>query len=268
MVDGHPDPVAMGERSWPEVESALESGVDTAIVPLGATEQHGPHLPLDTDTRLAEALGRRLARRLGDALVTPAIPVGPSEEHAGFPGTLSVSPETLEELLREYVGSIDASGFERVVLLPGHGGSFPAVDAVHPELARESEVDVVAVTGLERYMRLLAEGLREAGLDVDEPVVHAGASETAMLLAIDPDLVADDRPEGHAGSVSAAALFGDGIEAYDENGVLGDPRPATAAVGEELLDHVVDAHAAFVRREVRELDERGGGAGDETDPAE
>jgi len=249
-----PNAVRLGELSWPAVAAAVEDGVDTVVVPLGATEQHGPHLPVDTDTRLATELAERVARRLGDALVAPAIPVGPSEEHASFPGTISVSPDTLDALLRDYVDSVERGGFERVVVLPGHGGSFPTVDAVFPGLARETDVDVVAVTGLQRYMDLLQDGLREAGVDVDEPVVHAGASETAMVLALAPDLVADDRPEGHTGAVSAAALFSEGIERYDEAGVLGDARPATAAVGETLLEHVATAHADYVRAEFDALD--------------
>lgn len=242
-----PDPVALAERSWPEVAAALEDGATTVVVPLGATEQHGPHLPVDTDTRLATELAERVARRLGDALVAPAIPVGPSEEHASFPGTISVSPDTLDALLRDYVDSVERQGFERVVVLPGHGGSFPTVDAAFPELARETDVDVVAVTGLRHYMDLLQDGLRAAGVDVDEPVVHAGASETAMVLAVAPDLVGDDLPEGHTGDVSGAALFAEGVERYDEDGVLGDARPATAEVGESLLEYVAEAHADYVR---------------------
>jgi len=249
-----PDSVALADLSWPQIAAAMADGVDTAVLPLGATEQHGPHLPVDTDTRLATELAERIARRLGDALVAPAISVGPSAEHAAFPGTVSVSPDTLGALLRDYVDSFERQGFERVVVLPGHGGSFPTVDAAHPELARESDADVVAVTGLRRYMELLQGGLQAAGVDVDEPVVHAGASETAMVLAVAPDLVADDLPEGHTGEVSAAALFAEGIERYDEDGVLGDARPATAEVGETLLEHVAAAHADYVRQEFAALD--------------
>ncbi|WP_232701934.1 creatininase family protein [Halobacterium wangiae] len=247
------DSVRLAELSWTDVEAALEGGVDTVVVPLGATEQHGPHLPLDTDTRLAAELAERVARRLGGALVAPAIPVGPSTEHTGFPGTISVSPETLTALLRDYVDSFEAQGFERVVVLPGHGGSFPVVEAAFPELARETDVDVIAVTGLRRYMELLESGLREAGIDVEEPVVHAGASETAMVLAVAPELVADDLPEGYTGPVSAAALFAEGVETHADNGVLGDASPATAEAGETVLEHVTDAHAAIVREEFAAL---------------
>lgn len=256
MPASRPATVHMGELSWTELEAAFDDGVDTVVVPLGATEQHGPHLPLDTDTRLATELAERVARRLGDALVAPAVPVGPSGEHRAFPGTVSVSAGTLERLLGEYVDSFQEQGFERVVVLPGHGGCFPVVDAAYPELARDAAVDVVAITGLERYMALLEEGLRAAGIDVDEPVVHAGASETAMMLAVAPGRVGDDLPEGHTGPVSPTALFTEGIDAYADDGVLGDARPATAEAGETVLEFVAEAHAEYVRSEFDALADR------------
>lgn len=170
---------------------------------------------------------------------------------------MSVSPETLTALLRDYVESFEAQGFERVVVLPGHGGWFPVVDAAFPELARETDVHVVAVTGLRRFMELLEAGLREAGIEVDEPVSHAGASETAMVLALAPELVAEDLPEGYTDHVSAAALFAEGVETHAENGVLGDARPATAEAGETLLEFVADAHADYVRDEFAALRDAG-----------
>lgn len=254
MEDLELEQVTLSELKWPEIEATLQEGTDTIILPLGATEQHGPHLPLDTDTRLATALAKRVAHRLGNTLVAPAVPVGPSEEHTGFPGTISISPDTLTNLLRDYVSSFGAEGFERVVILPGHGGWFPIVEAAYPELTRAGEIKVVAVTGLQQYLDLLQEGLKVAGVDVDEPVVHAGASETSMLLALDSSLVGDKLPEGHTGTVSAATLYEEGIETYDENGVLGDAQPATAGAGEILLEHVAIAHTEFIREEFHELD--------------
>ncbi|NHX37493.1 MULTISPECIES: creatininase family protein [Halolamina] len=254
MEDNELERVALSELKWPEIEATLEAGTDTIILPLGATEQHGPHLPLDTDTRLAAALAKRIAHRLGETLVAPTVPVGPSEEHTGFPGTISISPDTLTDLLRDYVSSFGAQGFERVVLLPGHGGWFPVVEAAYPELSQAEGIEVVAVTRLQRYLDLLQEGLTTAGINVNEPVVHAGASETSILLAIDPSLVDDQLPEGHTGTVSAANLFTEGIGAYDENGVLGDARPATADAGEIILEHVAIAYTEYIREEFRELD--------------
>jgi len=257
MAVDEADSVLLTDQTWRDIETALGEGVDTVIVPLGATEQHGPHLPVDTDTRLGTAIAVRVARRLGDTLVAPALPLGPSEEHMSFPGTISISPDTTRYLLRDIVDSLDRHGFERVVLLPGHGGWFPVLASLYPTLAQETACDLVAISELQWYMELLEEGLETAGVDVDEPVVHAGASETAMMLALDPESVDEDRPAGHTGHVSAAALFASGVEAYDENGVLGDPQPATAAVGESLLEHVTMAYTGYIREEFAALDESG-----------
>lgn len=253
MSTDDPSSVLLAKMSWPEVESAFDEGTDTVILPLGATEQHGPHLPLETDTRLATALAERIARRLGDTLVAPAIPVGPSEAHAEFPGTISISQETLSRLLHDCVASFERQGFDRVVILPGHGGCFPVVNAVYPELARSADPDLVAVTDLRRHMELLEEGLAAAGIEVDVPVAHAGAGETAMVLAIDPALVDETQPEGHTGPVSAAALFSEGLGAYASSGVLGNAREATPEAGKHLLEHVAGAHASYIRDEFREL---------------
>lgn len=250
----HPEPEALAECTWRDVETAVDDGRTTVVLPIGATEQHGPHLPLRTDTTIGEAVANRLAGRLDGALVAPPIPFGPSSEHEAFPGTVSISPRTLRALLDDYVASLERSGFERVVLLPSHGGSFASVAAARPELARSSDIDVVAIDDLGRYLGLLNEGLERAGIDHREPVVHAGAVETAVMLAVDPDAVRADRaPEGNDGPVSAAKLYRDGIGAYSPNGVLGDARPATADVGETILEHLVDAYTAYVRDEFEAL---------------
>lgn len=247
--------VQLTNCSWRDVETAITDGTDTIIVPLGATEQHGPHLPVDTDTRLGIAIAVRVAHRLGDTLVAPRVPFGPSDEHLSFPGTISISVDTARQLVGDVVASLENHGFERVVLLPGHGGWFPVLASLYPRLSRDTTCDLVAISELQWYMELLETGLEAAGVDVDEPVVHAGASETAMLLALDPDCVGEDQQAGHTGHVSAAALFANGIETYDENGVLGDPRPATAAVGDALLEHLTTAYTRYIRKEFAALDE-------------
>lgn len=255
MSPTRPNTVQLGKLSWPELDAALENGVNTVILPLGATEQHGPHLPLDTDTLLATTIAERVAKKLKKTLVAPAVPVGPSKEHGGFPGTVSITPETLERLVQEQVASLAKQGFDRIVILPGHGGCFPVIEAAYPNLVEVTSADVVAVTSLGRYVDLLEMGLEAAGIDIDEPAPHAGASETAMLLAVAPETVRDERPTGYTGSVSLAKLFSEGVEAYAENGVLGDAREATAEVGETVLQVVVDAYADFIRTEFAMLED-------------
>jgi creatinine amidohydrolase len=208
----------LGDATSPEIES--RRGLVLAV-PLGATEQHGPHLPLSTDTDLAIELCRRLAAARDDVVVAPALPYGASGEHAGFAGTLSIGTEALETVLVELVRSATET-FEHVVLVSAHGGNFDAVRRAESRLRAESR-DVVVFSP--RW-------------DGDP---HAGRPETAMQLALSPsrvraDLVApgDRRPIAEVWPL----LRAEGVRAVSPTGVLGDPTDATAAEGAALLDHI------------------------------
>jgi creatinine amidohydrolase len=242
------DTVMLEELTWTDVEAELESGTDTVVVPVGSTEQHGPHLPLGTDAYLGEAVAERVAERLGDALVAPVVRPGVSGHHMAFPGTITVDAELLMDLLRAYAASVADHGFDFVVLLPSHGGNFAPVETVAPEIAREEDVGVVTLADIERYMDLMNEGLREGGIDYQEPVVHAGANETAMMMAARGELVREERREkGHEGGLSVTGLLSRGFEYFTDNGVLGDARQSSAEAGESILDTVADAYAEEVR---------------------
>ncbi len=199
------------------------------MVPLGSTEQHGPHLPVGTDTVVAVEVGRRLAARRGDVVVAPALAYGSSGEHAGFPGTLSIGQDALEHVLVELVRSAD--GFAGVVLVSGHAGNAePLARAV---------------------ARLRAEGRTVAGWTprIAGSDAHAGRTETAMMLAIDPAAV--DLAAAEAGATEPVvdlmpALRSGGVRAVSPNGVLGDPAGATAAEGERILQALTADLAALV----------------------
>jgi creatinine amidohydrolase len=236
---------------WPEVEAALENGTRTAIVAVGSVEQHGPHLPLNMDTLDGDELSRRIAERLGDALAAPTIRPGCSSHHMDFPGTITVPPETLMDTIRSYCRSLDHHGFEHIVLVPTHGGNFGPVQTVTPDVAREVDATVIPLVDLDEHMRLLNEGLDEAGIDYEQEVIHAGAAETSMVLAIDESLVRTDEIErGPDGEFSTARLLSEGFEAITENGVLGDPSEATADAGETIIRTVVDAYVERIEREI------------------
>jgi creatinine amidohydrolase len=188
-------------------------------VPLGSTEQHGPHLPLSTDTCIAVELCRRLALGRDDVLVAPAVPYGSSGEHASFAGTLSIGQQALYLLVVELVRSADS--FAAVILVSAHGGN------AEP-LAR-------AVRDLQ------AEGRRVASWSprVDDPRdLHAGHAETSAMLAIRPGRVQRDR--ARAGTFRPLAemlpaMRAGGVAAVSANGVLGDPLGASAEAGEAVL---------------------------------
>lgn len=241
--------VLLEERAWTEVESELANGTRTAVVAVGSIEQHGPHLPLVMDTLAGDELARRIAEGLGDALAAPTIRPGCSGHHMEFSGTITVPPETLMDTVRGYCRSLDEHGFEHIALVPTHGGNFAPVNTVAPDVAREIDAGVIAVADLHELMSLQNEGLREAGLD-EEPVIHAGAAETAVVMAVDEGLVRTDELEvGHEGEVSTARLLSEGFRSITENGVLGDPRQATGEAGERILERVTEAYVDRIEAE-------------------
>jgi len=188
-------------------------------VPLGSTEQHGPHLPLGTDSDVAVALADCLAAARPDVLVAPALPYGSAGEHAAFPGTLSIGAAALELVVVELVRSADAFG--GVVLVSGHGGNAVPLAAAVATLRTEGR-------------NVLGWSPRIPGGDA-----HAGHTETSLLLALAPETVRLDAAEpGDARPLPAVMgeLRRNGLAAVSPNGVLGDPTGATAAEGERLLD--------------------------------
>lgn len=211
----------VADLTSPDVD-ALRAAAPVLVVPVGATEQHGPHLPLSTDTDLATALCAGVAARCPEVLVAPAIAYGASGEHAGFPGTLSIGLAALELLVVELCRSATAT-FERIVLVNGHGGNIEALRRAVELLRCES-----------RDIRLF--------LPRHNGDAHAGRTETSLQLALDPDRVRADRAE--PGDTRPLAeilprLRAGGVAAVSANGVLGDPTGATAAEGARLLDLLI-----------------------------
>lgn len=242
--------VRLEEMAWPEIESALENGTRTAVVGVGAIEQHGPHLPIRMDTISSDELARRIAAELGDALAAPTIRPGCSGHHMDFPGTITVPPETLMNTIRAYCRSLSEHGFEHVVLIPTHGGNFAPVETVAPDVAREIDASVISIADLGNMMQLMNEGMAEAGVDYTEEVIHAGAAETALVLAVDEGLVrAEEFEVGHEGDVSPGRLLSEGFKSISENGVLGDPSKATAEAGERILERLTNEYADHIRAE-------------------
>lgn len=202
----------LADRTWPEVD-----GTALLVVPLGSTEQHGPHLPLSTDTDVAVALADRLAERVPGVLVAPAVAYGASGEHAGFPGTLSIGQAALELLLVELVRSADLVA-RRVLLLNAHGGNTGPVQRALSLLRAEGR-DVLAWSP--RW-----------GGDA-----HSGRTETAVQLALGRPVRLDRASAGNRGPLPdlLPALRAGGVRAVSPNGVLGDPSGASAAHGHDLI---------------------------------
>jgi len=213
----------LADLTWPEVRLLAEADAVLAV-PLGATEQHGPHLPLSTDTDIAMALCARLAAARLDVLVAPPVPFGSSGEHAGFAGTLSIGQAATELLVTE-LGRSATDTFRHVLFVSAHGGNAEPVGRAVSLLRKES-----------RDIRLFQP--RWTG----DP--HAGRPETAMMLSHRATTVHMDRAAtGNIQSITALLprLRTDGVRAVSPSGVLGDPVGATAAEGSALLDELAAA---------------------------
>jgi len=218
----------LGDVTWTDLRNLAPRPI--IAIPVGSCEQHGPHLPLDTDTRIAVALAEGLATSFepGDVLIGPTIGATSSGEHAGFPGTLSIGATLLEQTLVELVRSADWSA--GVVLVNGHGGNARPVQRA---------------TNL-----LLGEGRRVLAWwpHVRNGDAHAGETETSMMLAIAPALVRMSRAE--PGRLEPLfdlidELRAEGVRAVSPNGILGDPRGATVGHGKALLTRLtIDLVAA------------------------
>jgi creatinine amidohydrolase len=206
-----------------------------AAVPLGSCEQHGPHLPLDTDTRIAVALADGLAAARPDVVVAPPLSYGASGEHAGFEGTLSIGIDALAGVLVELIRSADA--FAGVVFVNGHGGNHEAVERA-------------VATGRQEGRAVLAWSPTAiaTGRDAD---AHAGRTETSLLLALAPSIVQLEHAQAGATEPLAEllpALRTGGVRSVAPNGVLGDPSGASAAEGAEVLRALTDDLVAAVER--------------------
>jgi mycofactocin precursor peptide peptidase len=215
--------VTLGGRVWPEID-----GRPTLLVPVGSVEQHGPHLPLDTDTRIAAAVAARAAT--GARLVAPPVAYGASGEHEGFAGTVSIGHEALRLLLVE-LGRSAARWAGRLVFVNGHGGNVSSL--------------VEAVRLLRYEGRDVAWFACAAGGDA-----HAGRTETSLMLALDPALVRSERAAGNTVPLAdlLPAMRGGGVAAVSPNGVLGDPAGASADEGERLLAAMSDSLGAAITR--------------------
>ncbi|HXX39231.1 MAG TPA: creatininase family protein [bacterium] len=242
------------EMSWPEAKSAFAEG-RVVLVPVGSTEQHGPHLPLGTDSFTAQALAARVGRRTG-ALVTPTLPFGYAEYHTDFAGTLSLSNETYTRVLIELVDRLVRYGATHILFVNGHGGNAFALSQVGLHL-RELGV----VVGMVQWWDITGKLRPEWGFG------HGDLTETSLMLALTPDLV--DMSAATAPQETAPAPQLIPVTPWDfvwENGVVhvylrtqdvsarGDlkeesgkpPQAATRAFGDEIVALVIDYLCGFV----------------------
>ena len=236
-----PSTVYLDELTWPELRHEIDAGKTTIIVPIGGTEQNGPHMVLGKHNVRVNALSAKIARTLGNALVAPVIAyvpeggVSPPTGHMRFPGTITVPNATFEQVLESAARSFKAHGFRDIVFLGDHGGYQSSERTVADRLDREWRSTPVRVHAVTEYyqatMTSFPQQLKNRGYADAEIGTHAGLADTSLTLAVDPRLV---RADQLAGKPEAAA------------GVYGDPRRSSAELGQLGVDAIVAQTVAAI----------------------
>ncbi len=244
-----------GELTWRQARARIKK-MDVALLPVGAVEQHGPHLPLDTDAFDADYLARRVAEACSDPkpLVLPPISYGVSYHHADFTGTVSISNDTLAQMIYEIGMCVSRNGIRKLVILNGHGGNSPALNYAAQMINRDARIFVCVDTG------------ETSDVDIYKIVetpndVHAGEIETSTGLAVRPQLVKMDRAKKHIPRFSSRYLnftSKRGVLWYaythkiSSSGVMGDPTKASAAKGEKIWEIMI-AHLVSLVEDLKRL---------------
>jgi creatinine amidohydrolase len=234
--------VILSEMSWYEVQEALKE-TDLAIVPLGANEVYGKHLPLGSDTIVATDLAVRLAKNVG-AVVTPPIPIGDSSALRDFPGTLTTSLPVLTGYLKDLCESLIQHNFKRFFMVCGHLGNIPAVTAVANELYEKA---LFAMVDVWRYMARQGQGIVETDCF---PEGHASEVGTSVLLALRPhlvnmDLATKEIPPSNwvlTPDLKHLTIFGE----LSKSGVIGDPTLSSPQKGEAMINKAIEDLSEFV----------------------
>jgi creatinine amidohydrolase len=237
-----PSSVFLEELTWTELRDQIRAGATTVLVPIGGTEQNGPHMAIGKHNVRVRLLCEKIARALGSTLVAPVIayvPEGgynPPTGHMRFPGTISISEEAYEKILEGAARSFKVHGFRDIVFLGDHGSDQSGEKIVADRLNREWASTPVRVHAIEDYYRAAEDGfaklLIEKGYKPAEVGPHAGLADTALMLALDSRLVRTDR-------------LGVGANA---DGIEGDPAHATAELGQLGVDLIVATTVAAIRQ--------------------
>lgn len=248
-ITGAPSSILWAELTWPEAENKLKE-MDIALLPVGAIEQHGPHLTLDIDAFDADYLARQVAQACSDPkpLVLPLIPYGVSYHHEDFKGTISINNDTLAQLVYDVGLSAARNGITKLVIINGHGGNSPALNYAAQMINRDAKIFACVDTG------------ETSDFDMSRIVetpndVHAGEFETSTSLAIRPDLVMMDKAEKQVPEFSNRYLdftskrsvpWYTRTKKISRSGIMGDPTKATAEKGRKMWELMIAHLTAFV----------------------
>ena len=236
-----PASIFLEELTWTELRDFVKSGTTTIIVPIGGTEQNGPHMALGKHNRRVQLLSEKIARALGNALVAPVIAyvpeggINPPTAHMRFPGTITVPEETFEKVLESAARSFKLAGFRDIVFLGDHGGYQRDEKLVAARLDREWAATDIRAHAIEEYYRAseaeFPQLLKSKGYPEEEVGTHAGLADTSLMLAVDPHLVRTNRLQ-------------------PGEGVHGDPRRSNPLLGQLGVDLIVTRTVDAIRKAV------------------
>jgi creatinine amidohydrolase/Fe(II)-dependent formamide hydrolase-like protein len=242
-----PRTTLLQDLTWTELRAEVQAGKTTAIIPIGGTEQSGPYVALGKHNARVLALSQQIAEKLGNALVAPVIAyvpegnINPPTSHMRFPGTLTVPTGVFEQTLESAAGSLKAAGFLNVVFLGDHGGYQAAVRSVVARLNKAWAKGPARAFDPPEYYETSSTGyaalLRQHGVSEREIGTHAGLADTALLMAVAPQMVRSAELAHAPAPTAAEGIYG------------GDPRHATAALGQLGVDAIVHATVAAIRRD-------------------
>jgi creatinine amidohydrolase len=242
-----PASVFLEDLTSPELAAAIGAGKTTILVPIGGTEQNGPHMVLGKHNVRAKVLAGKIARELGDALVAPVIAyvpegsINPPTGHMRYPGTITVPADVYRKVLESAARSFRAAGFRDIVFLGDHGDYQKDNTLVASQLGREWAGTPVRVYAIVEYYRAATDGfakdLKARGYSDAEIGLHAGLADTSLALAVDPGLVRPEQQQSTPGTLARP-------------GVSGDPRRATAELGKPGIEAIVTQSVAAIRAAV------------------
>jgi creatinine amidohydrolase len=240
-----PSTVLLEELTWTELRDRIAAGATTILVPIGGTEQNGPHMALGKHNVRAKVLAEKIAAALGNALVAPVIAyvpegsVNPPSGHMRFPGTITVPDASFEALLESAGRSLKLAGFRDIVFLGDHGGYQKDLQTSAARLNGEWKASNVRAHAIAEYYAVIQtefiQALKDRGYRDDEIGTHAALADTSLALAVDPKLVRSDRLQS-------------GAKLAPADGVYGDPRRSSADLGRIGVDMIVTRTTDAIRR--------------------
>ena len=245
-----PATVLLDELTWTELRDRIAAGSTTIIIPIGGTEQNGPHMALGKHNARVKFIAEKIAQKLGNTIVAPVIAyvpegrVDPPLGHMRFPGTISVSDDAFRKVLESAARSFRQHGFRDIVFIGDHGDYQKSMQLAATTLNREWSKSRTPIAtrahAIEEYYRASSSGfaqlLQEKGFRDEEIGIHAGLADTSLTLAVDPNLLRADRMAQPAASA---------------DGVRGDPRRASAELGRIGIDLIVNKTVAAIHKAIQ-----------------